>query len=388
MRVRRLFPATAWFLRQLASCAACRVYICVLAVVLIPGIVLRMEAMIFQFRVHKLMSGLAALRIGMTSKDEALSRIPGLRVVRSASKDYHCGADECFAVAIPNSRLSNWILLPTFGEEYRTLTLALRWWGFRYWDVEASVDFKSGKVFQLGYRLMLSPEPSNYPDALVISVWSRTDVTERLLSWDVDESPNYVVYHGKWPDFQTGVYFTRDTPGELLGHAFDLHLRCLWSLAGCRTANQLLPQSEQDRLGIERAAIARLMGPDQCPLRILPHRARDAEDILLVEVRTISPATGESESGYRIATIRLLRVLKGKPQQAPAKIVVAPEIHPGEVSAHNSAFDLLNPGQRLLLFAGYEPFPMDRLYIDAPCEAMDGTDAAVQIIETTLGPRR
>jgi hypothetical protein len=130
------------------------------------------------------------------------------------------------------------------------------------------------------------------------------------------------------------------------------------------------------------------MGPDQCPLRILPHRARDAEDILLVEVRTISPATGERESGYRIATIRLLRVLKGKPQQAPAKIVVAPEIHLGEVSAHNSAFDLLNPGQRLLLFAGYEPFPVDRLYIGAPCEAMDGSEAAVQIIEATPGTRR
>jgi len=353
----------------------------------VPAIAFRMEALIFQFRVHKLMSGLATLRIGMTSKDEALSRIPGLRLIRSASKDYHCGADECFAVAIPNSRLSNWIFLPTFGEEHRTLNSALHWWGFRAWDFRASVDFRSGKVSYFDYRLMLSPVPSSYPNALVISVLSRNRFEERLLSWDVDESPNYFVYHGKWPEFQTGVYFTRDTPGELLGHAFDLHLRCLWSLAGCRTANQLLPQVEQDRLGIERAAIARLMGLDQCPLRILPHRARDAEDILLVEVGTVSPATGEGESGYRKATIHLLRVLKGKPQQAPTKIVVAPELHLGEVSAHNSAFDLLNPGQRLLLFAGYEPFPVDRLYIDAACEAMDGTDGAVQVIQTTLGPR-
>jgi hypothetical protein len=37
--------------------------------------------------------------------------------------------------------------------------------------------------------------------------------------------------------------------------------------------------------------------------------------------------------GYRKATIRLLRVLKGKPQQAPAKIVVAPEIHPGKATS-------------------------------------------------------
>ncbi len=130
------------------------------------------------------------------------------------------------------------------------------------------------------------------------------------------------------------------------------------------------------------------MGLDQCPLRILPHRARDADDILLAEVRTISPATAESETGYRLAKIRLLRVLQGKPQQPPANIVVSPEIHPGPMSAHNSAFDLLNPGHRLLLFAGYEPFPVNKMYVDAPRAAMDGGDGAVQIIETTLGPTR
>jgi hypothetical protein len=241
-------------------------------------------------------------------------------------------------------------------------------------------------VSDFGYRLILSTDPSNYP-GLIINVWSRTDVTERLLSWNVDESPNYIVYPGKWPDLQTGVYFTRDTPGELLGHAFDLRLRCLWSLTGCRTANQLLPQAQQDRLGITRAAIARVTGPDQCPLSILPRRARDAVDILLVEVKTVSAATAETESGSRIATLRLLRVFKGKPQQPPTTIVVAPEIHLGEFSAHNSAFDLLKPGQSLLLFAGYEPFPVDRLYVAAPCEAMDGNAAAVQILGSALGPK-
>ena len=378
MRVRRLFPATAWFLRQLASRAARRVYICVLAVALIPGIVLRIEAMIFQFRVHKLVSGLATLRIGMTSKDEALSRIPGLRVVRSASKDSQCGADECFEVAIPNSRLSNWMFLPTFGEEHRPLNLALQWWGFRYWDVEASIDFKSGTVSQFGYRLTLSAEPSRFPGLVVISVWSRNSFEERALSWNVDESPNYVVYDGKWLDFQTGVYFTRDTPGELLGHAFDLHLHCLWSLAGCRTSNQLRPQAEQDRLGIERAAIVRLMGPDQCPLRILPHRARDGEDILLVEVKNVSPPITEGGGyTYRIVSFRSLRVLKGKPQRTLEDIRIYRESYFREVPVHNPNYDLLRPGQRLILFPEANT-----------CREMDGSDAAVQIIEATLGTRR
>jgi len=388
MSLRAVFPATAWLLTRLVSKPARRIYICILAVVLIPAVMLRIEAIVFQFRVLKLTSALSALRIGVTSKSEAVSRIQGLRVVGGASKDYHCPADECFAVAIPNSRLSDWIFVPTFNDEHRTINSVMRWWGFRIWDVSASVDFTSGTVSDLGYRLTVSKDRSDYPGAVMVNVWSRADVTEKFFSWDVDESPNYIVYPGKWADDQRGIYFTRDTPAGLLGHAFDVRLRCLWSLAGCRTVRQLLPQAEPDRLAIERAAIVRLTGHNQCPLSILPRRARDAVDILLVEVKTVGAATAETEIGCRIATIRLLRVLKGKSQQPPAKIAVAPEIQMGEVSAHNSAFDLLKPSQRLLLFAGYQPFPVDRAYIAAPCEAMDGTDAAVQTIETALGPRQ
>ncbi|MGO9086182.1 MAG: hypothetical protein ACLQBK_13225 [Candidatus Sulfotelmatobacter sp.] len=377
MNFRRLFPAVAWLLRQLASRPARRAYITVLTAVLIPAIALRIEAMVFQFRVLKLMSGLATLRIGVTSKSEALSRIPALSLVRSTSKDYQCGADECFVAAIPNSRLSSWILLPTFRGEHRTLNSALQWWGFRYWGVEASVDFTSGKVSLFGYRLMLSPVPSSYPDAIVISVWSRNNFPERQLSWDVDESPNYVVYHGrKWPDLNTGIYFTRDTTPELLGHAFDLHLHCLWLFAGCQTANQLLPLAEEDRLEIRRAAIERLKGPNQCPLRILPGRARDAEDILLVNVRDVGPTITESDGGtYRMVNFRLLRVLKGKPQRPLENIPMYSEIYLGEVSVHNSAYDLLRPGRCLVLFSEA-----------SSCEAMDGSDNSVQIIETTLAP--
>ncbi len=388
MSLRAAFPATAWLLTRLGSKPARRLYICILAVVLTPAVGLRIEAMVFQFRVQKLTSALSGLRIGVTSKNEAVSRIPGLREVAGTSKGYHCPADECFAVAIRNSRLSDWIFVPTFDDEHKTINSVMRWWGFRIWDVNASVDFTSGRVSDFGYRLMVSADRRDYPGAVMVNVWSVTHVTERLFSWDVDQSPNYIVYPGKWAGVQEGIYFTRDTPTVLLGHAFDVRLRCLWSLAGCRTVNQLLPQAEPDRLAVERAAIARLTGHDQCPLRILPRRARDAVDIFLVQVKTVGAAPAEAEIGYRIATISLLRVLKGTSQQPQAKIVVAPEIQMGEVSAHNSAFDLLKPGQRLLLFAGYEPFSRDRTYIAAPCEVMDGTDGAVRTIETALGPRQ
>lgn len=377
MDIRRLFPATTWFLRQLTSRPARRIYFCILAIILIPAIALRVEAMIFQFRVEKLMSGLATLRIGVTPKAEALSRVPQLGEIRSASKDYKCGADECFGEVIPNSRFSRWIFAPTYREEHRTVNSALYWWGFRYWDLIASVDFTSGKVSQFSYRLLLSPKPSSFiGDAILIAVSSRDELAERQLSWDVDESPNYFVYHGsKWTDLYTGVYFTRDAPRELAGHAFDLHLDCLWSLVGCRTANDLLPQAERDRVEIRRAALERLNGPNPCPLRILQRRARDTEDILLVEVKNASPKINESEFGaYRLASFRLLRVLKGKAERPLDSVWVNAEIQIGGMTARNSAIDLLSPGERILLFSGAST------NIDEPCEAMAGTEGAVNTV--------
>ena len=95
MNFRKLFPASSWLLRQLTSPTTWRISIYILAFVLIPATALRIEALIFEYRVHKLMSGLATLRIGVTSEAEALSKIPELRKVRRTSDDYRCGADDC-----------------------------------------------------------------------------------------------------------------------------------------------------------------------------------------------------------------------------------------------------------------------------------------------------
>jgi hypothetical protein len=135
---------------------------------------------------------------------------------------------------------------------------------------------------------------------------------------------------------------------------------------------------EQDRLEIMRAALERLNGPNQCPPRILPRRARDAEHILLVEVQNVGPTITEAGGYmYRRASFRSLRVLKGKPQRTPEDIRIYRESYWGEVPVHNPTYDLLSPGQRLILFPEANT-----------CKEMDGSDGDVRIIETTLGPRR
>jgi len=378
MRVRELFPATTWLWRQLVSRWACRIYLTVLAVIVIPAVALRVQAALFQRQAVEIASRLSTLRIGVTSKTETLSRTPGLAVVSSKDWDYRCSGDECFSLEIPNSKISGWTLQRTIGHE--TAFSLLHWWGIRYWTFNAYVSFSSGTVSGFGYGVMLSL-PRGYPGVLSVGASSRRRLDGRRIDWEIDESPDYEVAHYfKWPTLQTHVYFTREAPVALLPHAFNLYLRCVWSLRGCETANQLLPEAEQDRLRFRQSALERMSSPNQCPIRILPHRTRDSFDILLVEVKDVSPTIIKSDFGaYRFASFRLLRVLKGKADRPLANIGVAPEIYLGELTVHNSAIDLLNPGQRILLFSGAST------YIDEPCEAIAGTDDAVHTVEDGIG---
>lgn len=338
-----------------------------------------MEAALFEREAVKLASDLSRLRIGVTPKAEAFSRIPGIKAISSKGRDYSCPGEECFSVEISNSKLSIWTLVRV--GDHATLASLLHWWGIRYWSFNGYVNFSSGTVSGFSYRLMLSvPRAYPVPGALLVGASSRTRLGRGEIDWELDESPDYEVYHYfKWPALHTGVYFTREAPVELVRHAFDLHLRCVWSLGGCETANQLLPEAEQDRLRIRQAALERMSGSNQCPNRILPHRARDTEDILLVEVKNASPTISQSVAGtYRSASFRLLRVLKGEAGRPLDNVWVTTEITLGEQAVHNSAIDLLNPGQRILLFSGAST------NIDEPCEAMAGTEDAVQILEKAL----
>jgi hypothetical protein len=97
-----------------------------------------------------------------------------------------------------------------------------------------------------------------------------------------------------------------------------------------------------------------------------------------VEVQNVGPAITEGGGyTYRMASFRLLRVLKGKPQRIPEDIRMYRESYFGAVPVHNPTYDLLRPGQRLILFSEANT-----------CKEMDRSDGAMQVIENTFGPRR
>ncbi len=380
MSFSRSFPAATWLWRRITSRPARLFYLGVLVIAAVPAIALRVEAALFEWRVHKVMSALSSLRIGATPKAEVLSRMAGFKVNEHSRNKSDCDADECLRIEVSSPELSDWALRKAGWSGHGKVYLVLSLWGFRLRSLGAYVNLNSGKVSSLGYILILSTPHSAYPGALVVNVNSARSARHHAGSgYIADESPNYQVSHyWKWPALGTGVTFTRDAPPELVIHAFNLRLRCVWSGAGCLTANQVLPEAEQDRLKIERAANDRMKGPNQCPDWILPGRARDAEDILVAEVKNSGPAFVANDDGshYRRVNFRLLRVLKGKPGRPADNVVVGPWM--GAI-AHNSVFDLLNPGQKLLLFLS------GSRSIDEPCEAVAATESAMQTVERALG---
>lgn len=219
-------------------------------IVVILSIFLRVQAAIFARKALSIVSGLSTLRVGTTTRAEALSRIPTLKA--NGMGPYGaplCNADECTETGIPNSVLSDAVLLPAARTDNRTLLSILSWLGFRDWSLDTFVNFSSGKVSYLSYRVMIYTtrfeELGGDPDVVMVEVSSRANADSRNPSLSPTAGdPFRVSSSRRSPSQSVGVSFTPDAPNELVLRAFDLKLRCLWSLAGCRTWSQLLPAVE------------------------------------------------------------------------------------------------------------------------------------------------
>lgn len=242
----RTFPVATWFWRRLWSRRALRLYLWGLAIIVISGIALRVEGALFEMRALSLVSALSSLQVGTSSKAEALSRIPSLRADGTGPYGApRCDADECVSAGIPNSSLSDAVFLRVARMGNRTLYSVLSWWGFRFWVLSVYVNFSSGKVSYLSYHLVVSSPHLGDAGVVVVEVQSKEHISESNPSLSAAADPGYRVSTSrKQPAQSVGIVLTPATRREFVSHAFDLKLRCLWSLAGCRTWNQLLPAAE------------------------------------------------------------------------------------------------------------------------------------------------
>jgi hypothetical protein len=156
------------------------------------------------------------------------------------------GPDELFSAGVPNSTLSDAVLLWAARVGNKPLYSAMDWWGFRYWGLSVYVNFAFGKVSSIRYQLIVSTGKLYVGDVVSVGVNSQHDITRADGRATPGESSSYRVTTSRIePARGVGIAFTPDAPEELKSRAFDVRLRCLWSLSGCRAWSQVLPSVKQ-----------------------------------------------------------------------------------------------------------------------------------------------
>jgi hypothetical protein len=359
-----------------------RLLLVLLITIFSTTLLLRLDAAIFEYRVLRVLRKMEGFKPDQTSKPELVNSVKRLRSVP-------CGINsECL-----EKRLANWSssLLYRFPKLYEvyfgnhTIYKIGHWLGFRVCDFTATFGLRERKIWNLGYRLLLDDGSNQYPGAILINAGTTYGYVDLGLNDFEDESPEYSVRrYFKWPDLQLSIWFTPTAPPGLSRHAFEPRLNCIWTLRGCRSTRQILPAVWQDQENIQHAVDVRLHSSNPCPNSILPRRARDTKDILLVEVKDVSPELIDDYGKYRLASYELLRALKGNLNR-PLKAVGHPSVikGPGQSGQMtNPAVQLLHPGTRVLMFSD------NSTNVDTPCEVVAATDSAMETMQSALAQSR
>jgi hypothetical protein len=354
-----------------------RLFLALLITLFCATLLLRLDAAIFEYRVLAVLRKMEGFKLGDTGQLELVDSVERLQPSSCAT------GSQCLV-----KNLSNWsssllyhfpkLLGAYFGNQ--TLYAIGRWLGFRMCDFTATFELREKKIRNLDYRLLLDNGSSQYPDAIIVNARTTYGYIDEGLNDFEDESPDYSVRrYFKWPELELSISFTPSAPATLSRHAFEPRLNCLWTLRGCRTTREILPTAWQDQENIQHAVELRLHSSNPCPDRILPRRARDTSDILLVEVKGVSPELEDEYGRYHLANYELLRVLKGKLNR-PLKAVGHPSVINGKSDQQmpNPAVQLLHPGTRVLMFSD------NSTNVDTPCEIVAATDSAMQTIQSAL----
>jgi hypothetical protein len=368
------FPATIWVWRRLTSRPVRLIVLIAGGAILLTTIALRIHAAIFEYRVTSIVKSLAKLKLDESNKSELLKLLPALHPCPPA--DPLPLGDSCYVEEL--SHTPHFVLM-----ESRAQLFKIAYWiGVRYWDFSVSVTLRQDKIHKLGYHLRLTNGSPSYPGIISVAATSVRGYHDQPTDPTLDESPDYrVTRYFKWPTLVINVLFTPAAPDQLVLHAFDIRLNCIWYLRGCETADDVLPLAGEDYQNIKRSAFARIRGPNPCPDRILDRRARDVPNIVLVQVENVHPAIEEvGGEQFLMANYKLLEILKGK-LDWPLENVR----HPFTISMSwddppfsNPVLKLLHPGSQLLMFSDA------RTNLNSPCRTIAATESAKIAIRLAL----
>lgn len=218
---------------------------------ILGGVGLHLWAARFESQATEVVEGLSQLRIGGTSKQNALERVPGLERSPRAEVDRH----EAYEVVLSNPVLFANVLHEAARRGGPAAHRAAYLYGVRHWWLAARVEFRDGVVDDIAYGVRVSSSEAKDPWHVFVNVGSLHDFEGVPITAVSAVSPDYrVTNFSRWPEQEITVAFTKNAAHELTQHAFDLRLNCIRDIGGCSTAAQMLPKATADREVILKAA--------------------------------------------------------------------------------------------------------------------------------------
>jgi hypothetical protein len=335
------------------------------------SVLFRLDAAIFECRLLSSLRKMERFEPGQTDRTELVNSL-NLQRLPSCRYGSECLGEQVKSLSeftfFYSTKLQG-VLQNRIGYEI------FHWLGFRVNDFYAEFEVRQKKFHSLDYRLLLDNNTYGYPGAMLITAATVYGYPDGPFASE-DESPEYSVgRHFNFPEQNLSILFTPMAPVTLVHHAFEPLLNCVWTLRGCRTTKQVLPAAWSDEENIQHTTDVRLHSVNPCPDRILPRRARDTSDILLVKVKDEGPEL-DSAGTYRWVSYDLLRILKGKVDR-PLKHVLYPsapdDLRKSGQKMPDSDIGLLRPGSRVLMFSN--------VYT---CGEVAATESAMQVIQSAL----
>jgi hypothetical protein len=381
--------------------------VAIILLLLVATTAIRVHSYLLTRKMQAIVSGLAKLQIDHTTEEEVLRTVPYLvrpgwdrHVDRNVELgDVDRGVERHYYAAFSNE--SNWLRFGRFAERFSAvqyskdghpknwIITAADLLGYRYIGFAARVVLLDGKVSSVGYGIA---DRLEFPRVLgnIVSVksahaaWASHE-TGFLVSSTDDESPQFRVGGG---ERHLAVSFAFDASPALRSDAFQVYLRCFWSLRGCRHARQIAPLLWQDKNAIEAATLARLKSDDPCPDRILAGRVRYLPDINVVLLQSTGfKLESAYEEGLRVDEIRtrykLIEVVRGRASKSWEPVGESAAVpYPGDYSRRlpNTGLRWAKPGEKVL---GFPDFHFDS------CRVVPATPAALSAVRNAVtAPRR
>ena len=212
----------------------------------------RVQSLVFERRVHSVLSRLEQLELDKTPEGDVLRSLPELKpgilwnFYVNGRPDESCHGDACYVLRMGN--LPDGILFRLRRKlEYQQdwVFKTMYWLGHRDRSFAAYVEIRAGKVSRYEYGVAVTDREYPLGELVEVQVLGADRASFPLGYVAVDSYDQIKGFKGKVPSNKPTtvmrVAFTPEARTEDVRSAFDVHLECIWNSEGCSTTRQILP---------------------------------------------------------------------------------------------------------------------------------------------------